>query len=75
MGSFLLIEGDSNYSYPGQLLAAAVVAKSIVRAGSKQDLQFVLSWDQPFITFGSDSGLGYCRLFFEFKINLLFAKN
>ncbi|XP_047139397.1 non-lysosomal glucosylceramidase isoform X1 [Hydra vulgaris] len=58
--------GDSCYSYPGQLLAAAVAAKTTVHAGAKQDLKFVLSWDQPFVTFGSDSGLSYCRRYTRF---------
>lgn len=53
-------------TFPGQTLAAAVVAKTSVKAESKVDLHFVLAWDQPVVKFGAHSEVAYCRRYTRF---------
>lgn len=45
--------GNGDATSAGQQVAAAVCAKCQVRANSKSQVEFSLTWDQPVIHFGS----------------------
>ena len=60
----LWFSGDNinKATFPGEYLAAAVCANTRVKGnGGKQDMHFVLAWDQPVVRFGSQSSIAYLR--------------